>query len=338
MKRATGQRFVSYRKNVTSGYDRNGCGGNPVATSVWRGHISFGLVSIPVRLYRAARAERVKLREVYTVQPEAPPEPEDAEPPPSRRSGPVPVEPRANVVVPESVPSTSPVRRAATDDAGNQIAPAEVSKGYEVEKGQFVTLSREELRALAPQTSTSMELVEFVSLASVDPVYFETSYYVRPDEGGEKPYALLYRSLLDTGLVGVAQIAMHRREHIALIRSGKSGLIAHTMYFSSEVRADEEYTADTAAVNPKELALANTLVRALEADFNPEKFRDTYRERLEKLIAAKTEGQEIIPAKTAATSKIAVDIMEALRKSLAGLKKPPEAARARGTQARRKRG
>ena len=309
-----------------------------MATSVWRGHISFGLVSIPVRLYRAARAERVKLREVYTVQPEAPPEPEDAEPPPSRRSGPVPVEPRANVVVPESVPSTSPVRRAATDDAGNQIAPAEVSKGYEVEKGQFVTLSREELRALAPQTSTSMELVEFVSLASVDPVYFETSYYVRPDEGGEKPYALLYRSLLDTGLVGVAQIAMHRREHIALIRSGKSGLIAHTMYFSSEVRADEEYTADTAAVNPKELALANTLVRALEADFNPEKFRDTYRERLEKLIAAKTEGQEIIPAKTAATSKIAVDIMEALRKSLAGLKKPPEAARARGTQARRKRG
>jgi DNA end-binding protein Ku len=309
-----------------------------VATSVWRGHISFGLVSIPVRLYRAARAERVKLREVYAVQPETLPEPEDAEPPRSRRSGPVAVEPpRANVVFPEPVSSISPVRRAAIDDAGNQIAPAEVSKGYEVEKGQFVTLSREELRALAPQTSTSMELVEFVSLASVDPVYFETSYYVRPDEGGEKPYALLYRSLVDTGLVGVAQIAMHRREHIVLIRSGKSGLIAHTMYFSSEVRADEEYTA-AAEVNPKELALANTLVRALEAEFNPEKFRDTYRERLEQLIAAKTEGQEVIPAKTAPASKPAVDIMEALRKSLAGLKKPPEAAPARDTRARRKRG
>lgn len=313
-----------------------------MATSVWRGHISFGLVSIPVRLYRAARAQRVKLREVHIIQPEpeAQPETRGVEPPQQSRSAPsaAPLRDETIEATSQQPLAVSPVHHTAINEAGNQIVPSEVSKGYEVEKGEFVTLDREELRALAPKTSTTMELVEFVSLASVDPVYFETSYYVRPDEGGEKPYALLYRSLVDTGLVGVAQIAMHRRDHIILIRSGQSGLIAHTMYFSSEVRADEEYKAETAQVNPKELDLANMLVRVLEAEFDPQKFRDTYRERLEKLIAAKVAGQAVVPAQPPRPTKPAVEIMEALRKSLAGLKKPPEAASAQGSHARRKRG
>lgn len=128
----------------------------------------------------------------------------------------------------------------------------------------------------------------------------------------EKPYALLYRSLKETNLVGVAQIAMHRREHIVLVRSGKSGLIAHTMYFSTEVRADQEYRADEALVNPKELELANTLVGALRAEFAPEKYRDSYRDQLEKLIDAKFAGQPIAPAQSLAPAKPAADIIEAL--------------------------
>src|SRR5207302_6640792 len=131
--------------------------------------------------------------------------------------------------------------------------------------------------------------------------------------------ALLYRSLQETGLVGVAQIAMHRREHIVLVRSGKSGLIAHTMYFTSEVRGDQEYKAESTLVNPKELEMANTLVRALATDFAPEKFRDTYREQLEQMIEAKAAGRQVVPARSEAPSKPAVDIMDALRKSLAGL-------------------
>ena len=315
-------------------------GGEPVASSVWRGHISFGLVSIPVRLYRAARAERVKLREVYTVAPpELHAEPAEAEPEPVPQRGPRVVEqrPEPTQAIVEQPTPVAPVRRGAVDESGSQIPESAMSKGYEVERGQFVTLDREELRALAPKTSTTMELVEFVSLASVDPVYFETSYYVRPDEGGEKPYALLYRSLVDTGLVGVAQIAMHRREHIVLIRSGKLGLIAHTMYFSTEVRADEEYKTDASEVNPKEVELANMLVGALQSEFQPDKFRDTYRERLEKLIAAKVAGQSVVPVQAPPSTKPAVDIMEALRKSLAGLKKPPEPAPARASDSRRKR-
>jgi DNA end-binding protein Ku len=295
-----------------------------MATSVWRGHISFGLVSIPVRLFRAARSERVKLREVYSVPQESEPElePEQIEPPRSRK-GPIPVEAPRPVVVEAPAP-VSPVRRAAVDDEGMRIPEAQVAKAFEAGKGRFVTLNREELRALAPKTSTTMELIEFVNLSSVDPVYFETSYYVRPEEAGEKPYALLFASLKQTGLVGVAQIAMHRREHIVLVRSGKSGLIAHTMYFNTEVRADQEYRTDPELVNPKELELANKLVSALETEFNPEKFRDEYRARLEQLIEAKIAGAPVLPAAAPRTSKPAADIMDALRKSLDAVKKPPK--------------
>lgn len=311
-----------------------------MATSVWRGYITFGLVSIPVRLYRAARPDRVKLREVYRVATEVASEPDELpDEIPPLRPGPVLAERRNAVEEAKEQPiAVAPVRRVATDNAGGQIAQSAVVKGYEVGKDQFVTLDREELKALVPKTTTTMELVEFVTLASVDPLYFETSYYVQPEPVGEKPYALLYRSLKETNLVGVAQIAMHRREHIVIVRGGKSGLIAHTMYFSSEVRADQEHKADEALVNPKELELANSLVGALRAEFAPEKYRDNYRDQLEKLIDAKIAGQPIAPAQSVTPAKPAADIMEALRNSLAAMKKPPAATTASPVDSRRRKG
>ena len=286
-----------------------------MATTVWRGHITFGLVSIPVRLYRAARPERVKLREVYAPAREPEPEPvaarsiRETEPAPEMQISAV----RHVPMIEEGI------------EEGREIPRSAVGKAFEVEKGRFVTLDREELRALAPKTSTTMDLMEFVELGSIDPIYFETSYYVQPEPEGEKPYTLLFESLKETGLAGVARIAMHRREHIVIVRAGKSGLIAHTMYFANEVRADEEYATETSMVNRKELDLANTLVRALSAEFSPEKYRDTYREQLEQMIAAKAGSQPAAPVRMAA-AKPAVDIMEALRKSLAELKKPAQAA------------
>lgn len=119
---------------------------------------------------------------------------------------------------------------------------------------------------------------------------------------------------------------MHRREHIVIVRSGKAGLIAHTMYFSSEVRADQEFQADESLVNPKELELANTLVNTMAAEFTPEKYRDAYHEQLEKLIAAKAASQSITAASLPPRIKPATDIMEALRKSLAGMRKPAASA------------
>jgi len=151
-------------------------------------------------------------------------------------------------------------------------------------------------------------------------VYFETSYYVVPEDAGMKAYSLLYRSLQATQLVALSKFAMHNREHVVIVRPGRKGLLAHTMYFQSEVRADQEYAADVEGISAREAKLAETLIRALAAPFEPEKYRDTYREELEAIIARKIEGQPVTPARRHPAP--VADIAEALQRSLATLKKP----------------
>ena len=158
--------------------------------------------------------------------------------------------------------------------------------------------------------------------AEVDPVYMESSYYMAPDEAGEKPYALLFEGLRRSGYVAVAKIAMHNREHIVIIRPGNKGMILHTMYYADEVRKVEEFRTDTTLIKDKELDLANTLIESLAAPFEPEKYKDSYRENLMAMIKAKVEGKQLVETPT--TEKLApvVDIMEALKMSLAQAKKP----------------
>ena len=290
-----------------------------MASTVWRGYISFGLISIPVRLFRAARAERINLRKLYksSAAPSSsePADPEDDEAPPAQ-------------------PVLEPIRQVATRQDSAQALPAPaVVKGYEYEKDRFVALEPEELKNAAAKTSTAMEIAEFVQLTEIDPVYFETSYYVTPEEAGEKAYALLYSSLQSTHLVAIAQFAMHSREHVVVLRPGHSGLLAHTMFFASEVRADEEFHADTHELSKKELELAQTLIRSLEAPFEPAKYHDTYREKLQDLIDRKLEGKPLPAAPEAKRKAEVVDIADALRQSLANLKKQPAAT----TSASRKR-
>jgi DNA end-binding protein Ku len=219
------------------------------------------------------------------------------------------------------------VRQSAVDLQEKTVRPESIVKGYEFEKDRFVEVGREELKSLAPKTSTAMQIEEFVQLAEVDPVYFETSYYVVPEQAGERAYALLYKSMLNTGLVAVADLAMHAREHIVILRPGRTGLLAHTMFFTNEVHADEEYRADVRLVADKELGLAETLIRSLNQPFEPEKYRDTYRERLESLLAQKVENLPAAPAiaEPRKTAEV-LDIAEALRRSLANLKKPAGSA------------
>ncbi|MCU1339581.1 MAG: Ku domain protein [Bryobacterales bacterium] len=313
-----------------------------MATTVWRGYITFGLISIPVRLFRAARSERVSLRQLYRVPARLDGEPdEDARPERQVALQPAQLGPSSSSgrVVEAAGPeeTVAPVRRVAVSQTDNEILPeAAVTKGYEVEKDHYVTLDAHELKAIEPRTATEMELLEFVKLSDVDPIFFETSYYVRPEEAGQKSYALLYESLRRTGLVALGKFAMHRREHITILRSGKSGLIAHTMYFAPEVRADQEYRADTKLINSKELALANTLVNSLSGEFEPEKYRDTYREQLEKLIASKAAGKTMPAVREPRRTAAAIDITEALKKSLAQLKKPPAKSAAAPRSSHRK--
>jgi DNA end-binding protein Ku len=150
----------------------------------------------------------------------------------------------------------------------------------------------------------------------------ESSYYVAPDEAGEKPYSLLFEGLKRTGYVALAKVAMHNREHIVILRPGVKGIILHTMYYADEVRKVEEFRTDSTLVKDKELALATTLIESLAAPFEPEKYKDGYRENLMTMIKAKVEGRELVEAPEAEKLAPVVDIMEALKMSLAQAKKP----------------
>lgn len=305
-----------------------------MASTVWKGHLSFGLVSIPVRLSRAARAEKVSFRQLHRTAPtqhsEAEPEMLPSDPTsirPSRRGDSDAlheVERKASDVAPPATPSVAPIRNTPTSAENAQPIPrAEIVKGYEYQPEQYVLVSDDELRRITPPTSSDIQILEFVYLGEIDPVYFETSYYVAPEHAGAKPYSLLYTALRKTGYVAIAQIAMHRREHVAVIRAGDRGILMHTMFYANEVRKEQEFKTDTALVAGKELDLAVKLIEALAAKFEPEKFRDKYREQVEALIAAKIQGREVASGQPkAASAAPVVDIMEALKKSLAAARKP----------------
>lgn len=317
-----------------------------MASTVWRGHLAFGLVSFPVRLFRAARAEKVSLRRLYrpAPEPESEPAPAASTPAPAPKlpslrtqveaPGPIPAPPLTPTSARQEAPAAPVYRTHNTITTGHEDEPvtgSQLVKGYEYEKGQYVVLEDDELKSLKPETSKEMQIVEFVRLAEIDPIFLETSYYLAPDEPGKRPYALLYEALRKTGYVGVAQLAMHNREHVIIVRPGPSGMIAHTMFYPDEVRKDQEYRADTSALVPRELDLAERLVETLVVPFEPEKFRDSYRERLEQMIAAKVEGHRV-SEEPAALKKSApvIDIVKALQESLNLAKKPP--ARSAGAQ------
>jgi DNA end-binding protein Ku len=170
-----------------------------------------------------------------------------------------------------------------------------------------------------------MEILEFVKNDQVDPIYLETSYYMAPDEAGEKPYALLFEALRKTGYAGIAKIAMHNREHIVVLRPGKNGVLMHTMYYTHEIRQVDEFRTDLNLVKEKELALATNLIEALAGEFEPQKYKDNYRDNLLQMIEAKKQGQEIVATPEPQQAKV-VDILEALKASLAMAKKPAASA------------
>ena len=206
------------------------------------------------------------------------------------------------------------------------ISRSEIVKGYEYEKGKYVVVEEEEIRKVAPKTAKVMEIQEFVKATDVDPVYLESSYYMAPDEGGEKPYALLFETLKQLGYFGIAKVAMHNREHVVVLRPGEKGMVLHTMYYADEVRRVDEFRPDVTNLKDKELALAKMLVESLAGEFEPEKYSDTYRTNLRAMIQAKIDGQEVVETPETHIAPV-IDIMEALRRSLE-MRKPPMVAHA----------
>jgi len=260
-----------------------------MASTVWKGHIAFGLVSFPVKLYSAARSEGISFNQLHKDD-------------------------------------HSRVKQVLYCQAEDKPIPrSEIVKGYEYEKDHWVVVEDEEIKKMAPPTAKVMEILEFVKAAEVDPLYYESSYYIAPDDAGEKPYSLLYQALRRTGYVGVAKVAMHNREHIVIFRPGPNGLIMHTMYYSHEVRKTEEFRTDASLASDKEMQLASLLIESLAAAFEPEKYKDAYRDNIQALIDAKIAGKQVVAPPEPVTAKV-VDIMEALKQSLAAAKKPPSFA------------
>jgi DNA end-binding protein Ku len=299
---------------------------------VWKGHLTFGLISIPVKLFRAARRERLRLHYVHR--------PEEAEPPAiaslsARDDELTTTEASAHRFEaappksePEAPPPPAPVNRVRQSliptGADQPISRADVLRGYEVEPDKYVVFDRDELRTLQRRTSANMEIVRSVRLSEIDPVFFETSYYVAPDRGGEKAYAILFDALRETQHVALARVGMYGRDHVVIVRPGEKGILAHTMFYVDEIRFDNEFRANVEDVGAKELELAKTLLGTIEAPFAPEEFKDLYREELQAMIAKKMSEAGAAPATPiAAKAEPVVDILEALKKSIAMARKQP---------------
>jgi len=259
--------------------------------SVGSGTISFGLVSIPVRLYTATSPQTVSFNLLHA------------------KCG-------------------SRLRQQTFCPVCNTtVERSELVRGYEFAKDQYVRIADDELKKLEGQASQVIDITEFVPLAQVDPIYFERTYYLGPDKGGEKAYRLLSDALGQSARVALAKFVMRGKESLVLVRSAQGGLMFHTMYFADEVRDFGEIDKGASAqVRENELKLALQLVEGLASEeFNPSRYEDEYRQRVQDLIQKKVEGQEVTAAAPAPPRAQVIDLMEALKESLAKqpIRKPP---------------
>jgi DNA end-binding protein Ku len=259
-----------------------------MAATVWKGYLSFGLVSFPVRLVAAARAERVRFHMLHK----------------------------------KDLSRIKEVWYCAEEN--KPIPRDQIAKGYEDGKNSYVLVDDEDLKKIAPPTASTMEILQFVGGDDVDPIFFETSYYLAPEEKISKPYALFRAALLETKHHAIAKIAMHNREHVVLIRPDESGLVLHTLYYEDELHGVNKSTAPKTKFSAGELQLAKSLISHLTAPFKPAEFHDTYRENVERLIEQKKKGQKVTEIKQPRKAPV-IDLMEALKRSLnaprAGAKK-----------------
>jgi DNA end-binding protein Ku len=296
-----------------------------MARAVWTGSLAFGLVSIPVRLYPAtepkdvrfhltdAGGRRVRYRRfVETEEPAWEPPPETASEP-APRTEPEPGERGAELARDE----------AASVSGEREIAFEDLRRGYETDDGRMVLLEREEIEALRPERSRTIEIEDFVDLADIDPVFFEKSYYLAPQRGAEKPYALLVRAIERSGRVGIGRFVLRTKPHLVAIRPADGVLGLETLFFGDEVRDGRALVPglEGVEVSDRELKLADALIRTLETTWDPAAYSDTYREELLRAIAEKTPVEpHAEPAAATGAGSRAEELMEALKASVEAAK------------------
>lgn len=261
---------------------------------VWSGYLTFGLVTLPVRLFSGARGERVSFHLLHARDR---------------------VRLKQQMICPQD---------------GAVVPRGESVRGYEYAQGEYVTVTETEIRQAAPATQKQMEIVAFCRQDEVDPLWFETSYYLLPEAAGRRPYGLLQNAMETSGYMALAKVAMHNREYLAALRPShlagvpdighRAGLLLHTLFYADEVRVAAgfgETGGEGSAASEAELHLAQQLIQGLAQPFDPRQFHDAYRQRLEALVSAKLEGRPAAPAEKAPRLAPVVDLMEALKRSLA---------------------
>jgi DNA end-binding protein Ku len=266
--------------------------------TVWKGYLSFGLVSFPIRLHSAARPETIHFHLLHR----------------------------------KDLSRVKEVMYCAREN--KPLERSDLVKGFEYEKNKYVVVEPEDLKKIAPPSATVMEIIQFTRMEEIDPIFLETSYYVAPEEAVSRPYSLLFQAMKETGYDAIAKVTMHSREHVVVLRPAERGLVLHTMYFSDEIHQEKEVTVPKPAkFEKKEIDLAKKLIDTLAAPFQPKQFHDEYRDRVEKLIETKRKGQKVTPITQPKRAPV-VDLMEALQQSLA--QSSGGAAKAKASTARKK--
>jgi DNA end-binding protein Ku len=272
---------------------------------MWKGAISFGLVSIPIRLYPSTEEKTLKFNQLHD----------------------------------EDHGRIKYQRVCAID--GEEVSFEHIVKGYEYEKDKYVVLTDEDFDAVPIESSRSIDILQFVDLEEIDPIYYKKTYYLIPEEMGVKAYTLLREAMAQTGRVGIAKVSFRDKEHLATLRFRDDVFLLETMFWPDEIRAadfDELSEAGKIKVRPQEVQMAESLIENLTSSFNPEEYRDDYREGLLQVVEKKVAGEEIEVIPEAEPSKV-VDLMEALKASVAATKTPakkPAPKRAASSGTRRK--
>jgi DNA end-binding protein Ku len=273
--------------------------------TMWKGAISFGLVTIPVKVYGATEEKTLRFNQLHAAD-----------------------------------GGRIKYKRVCSID-GEEVSFGDIVKGYEYEKDHYVMITDEELDALPVKTTRAIEIERFVDSEQIDPIYFQRSYYLVPDGTGVKAYHLLREAMSDDGKVALAKVAFREKEHLATVRLRENVLVLETMFWPDEIRdARFDELDEEVELRPQEIKMARSLIDSLTDDFEPKDFQDEYRAALEDLIAKKVQGEEITYAEPAEPSRV-VDLMDALRASVeaAQASKPAsdrDASRAKSRTRRKK--
>jgi DNA end-binding protein Ku len=268
---------------------------------MWSGFLSFGLVSVPVGLYTATADQTIHFNQLHKG-------------------------------------TSNRIRYKKVDEVtGEEVAAADIVNGFDTGDGEYVVVTREELKEVAPGKSETIEISDFVDLDRIDPVHFRQTYYLAPrGKGADRAYALLRQAMRETGKVGIATLILRDKEHLVAVRPGEDVLILETMYFADEIRvpAEElESLPQSAAFEGRELEVAKKLVESLTVEWAAEDYHNTYRARVEELIERKREGQSVVFESERPKSNV-IDLMAALEASVAGPKQPRPSASAGPAAAR----